>query len=146
MIRISTGLRAALLTDFGLRAMMNYGQIRVFGGVQPPSASLAPSATLLANITTNGTPFQPNTYNGGLQVGLVEEGGLGPIGIWRMKGVATGNAVWWRWTWNAPDDDTDSQFYPRMDGAVGESLFLTADAITAATNVIISNFNVNLKE
>jgi len=143
---VSAGLRAAILSDYGLSAMMNYGTIRVFQGVQPVSASLAPTGLLLANITKNGVPFLVNTLTGALEVALADTGGLTKVGEWRMKGVATGDPGWWRWTWNAPDDDTDSEYYPRMDGLVGESLILTNNAITAATNVVISQFTVNLME
>lgn len=145
-VRLSDGLRAAILSDYGLTAMMNYGTIRVFSGQQPLNASLQPTGTLLANITKQGQTFQPGTYNGALEVGLVPTGGLGLVGEWRMKGVTTGVAGWWRWTWNAPDTDEDSQYYPRMDGLVGESLILATADITVATNVVITEFNVNIME
>ena len=80
------------------------------------------------------------------QLQLSEEGSLTFAGIWVLKGVATGDAGWWRWKWNTTDDDSDSVYYPRMDGAVGESLVLTNPTITAATNVVIDDFNVNIME
>lgn len=145
-VRVSSGLRAAMLSDYGLKAMMNYGVIEVYSGTQPVSASLIPTGTLLAYITNNGDSFVPNTTTGGLQVDLDAGGGLGHVGEWRMKGVATGEAGWWRWKWNAPDDDSDSAYYPRMDGAVGESLILQVTSITPTTNVVINDFNVNILE
>lgn len=145
-IRISTGLRAALLSDYGLKAMMNYGVIAIYSGAQPSSASSAPTGTLLGHVTQNGTAFQPNTTTGGLQVDLLTTGGLGMVGTWRLKGVATGDVGWWRWKWNAVDDDSDSIYFPRMDGAYNESLTLAAGTITAATNVVIDDFYVNIME
>lgn len=145
-IRISDGLRASLLGEYGLSAMMNYGIITVRSGIQPASASFAPTGTLLARITQNGDAFVPDSITGGLQVILADSGALTLNGLWRMKGVATGDAGWWRWQWNSTDDEEDSLYYPRMDGAVGESLVLAADAITGATNVAITDFNVNFLE
>jgi len=145
-VRVSAGLRAALLSDYGLSAMMNWGTIEVYSGQQPANASLAPTGTLLARVTKQGTPFEPGTYNGALEVGLAPTGGLEKVGVWRMKGVTTGVAGWWRWKWNSPDPNVDSQYYPRMDGLVGESLFLVTSGITEATNVEITQFNVNIME
>lgn len=145
-IKVSAGLRAAILSDYGLSAMMNWGTIEVYSGPQPASASFAPTGTLVARITNQGDPFEPGTYNGALEVALADTGGLALVGEWRMKGVVTGVASWWRWKWNSPDPGEDSQYYPRMDGLVGESLFLVTSGITEATNVEITQFNVNIME
>lgn len=145
-VRVSTGLRASLLSDYGLTAMMNYGIIEIYSGNQPETASLAPTGTLLGTITQNGDAFIPSSTTGGLQLALAAEGGLTFTGVWRLIGVTTGDAGWWRWKWNTPDDDSNSLYFPRMDGAVGESLILANEAITAATDVAISEFNVNIME
>ena len=145
-IRFSSGLREAVLTDYGLGAMMNYGTIEVYSGPQPASASLAPTGTLLARITLDGDAFVPGTTAGALTLALSAEGALVKDGEWRMKGVAAGTAGWWRWKGNAYDDDSDSLFYPRMDGAEGESLQLVVKEITASTDVVITNFEVNILE
>ena len=145
-IRVSSGLRASLLSDYGLTAMMNYGVIEVYSGTQPESASFAPTGTLLGYVTNNGDAFQPNTTVGGLKLQLSGTGSLTFDGVWRLKGVDSGEAGWWRWKWNAVDDDGDSTFYPRMDGAVNESLVLADPTITPATDVVITDFNVNFTE
>lgn len=145
-IKVSSGLRASLLSDYGLQAMMNYGFISIYSGDQPDTASMAATGTLLGRVTQNGVSFVVNTTTGGLQTELSPLGGLIKTGTWILKGVATGNAGWWRWQWNAPDDGLFSPFYPRMDGAVGESLILATTAITPSTSVTISDFYVNLME
>lgn len=145
-IRVSSGLRAALLGDYGLTAMMDYGVIEIYTGPQPASASLAPTGTLIGRITNNGDGFVTGTTTGALRVALGVSGSLTKTGVWRLKGVATGDAGWWRWKWNSPDDGSNSQYYPRMDGAVGESLTLANNTITAATNVVIDDFTVNIME
>lgn len=145
-IRVSSGLRASLLSDFGLQAMMDYGFISIYSGTQPATASSEATGTLLGRITQNGDAFVPNTTTGGLQTELSPQGGLVKTGTWVLTGVATGTAGWWRWQWNAPDDGSYSPFYPRMDGAVGESLILADTTITPATLVTITDFYVNIME
>jgi len=145
-IRVSSGLRSALLGDYGLAAMMDYGVIEIRSGTQPDTASLAPTGTVLGYVTQNGLSFAPGTVTGGLRVGLAPDNSLGLVGEWRLKGVATGDVGWWRWKWNSFDDDSDSFYYPRMDGAYGESLILAVGTITPATNVVITEFSVNIME
>lgn len=145
-IRVSNGLRAALLGPYGLSAMMDGGVIEVYSGIQPDSASLTPTGDLLAKITTDGDTFTPGSLTGALRVEQADGGGLTKSGTWRMIGITNGIAGWWRWKWNSPDDDSNSLYYPRMDGAVGESLTLDNVSITAATDVEITGFQVNILE
>jgi hypothetical protein len=142
-IRLSLGLENSLLGEFGLSAMMNYGVIEIYSGEQPDGAENSPTGTLLGRITQNGVPFQVGTVIGGCQLELLGTGGLGFVPGWRLKGVTTGIAGWWRWKWNQPDDDSDSLYYPRMDGLVGESLVLRSNSITSASDILISNFFVS---
>lgn len=145
-VRVSTGLGLSMLGNFGLRAMMNYGYIAVHSGVQPDSPDQVPTGTRLGRITTNGDPFVVGSLTGGaLQVSQGEFGVLAREGVWTLRGEDTGTAGWWRWHWNAFDDDTQSFYYPRMDGAVGESLFLEDSDITAATSLDIESFNVQFR-
>jgi len=126
--------------------MMDYGVIEVYSGTQPDSASFAPEGTLLAKITNDGDSFTPGGETGALRIAQAEGGGLTKAGTWRIVGITTGVAGWWRWKWNQADDDTNSLYYPRMDGAVGESFTLADTSITALTNVEITGFYVNILE
>lgn len=145
-IRISEGLKNAMLSSYGLQAMMNYGVIEVRSGVQPQTASKAPTGVVLGYVTQNGAPFVPGEMGGGLQTELSVSDGLILSGVWRLKGVATGDVGWWRWKWNLPDNDQDSFYYPRIDGAYGESLQLAIGTVTPATDVAITSFTVNYLE
>lgn len=141
-ISMSFGLEASILGDWGMSAMMNYGVIEVYSGSQPRGAESSPTGTLLARITQNGNPFEVRKNNGGLQLQLLAEGGLGFVAGWRLKGIAAGEAGWWRWKWNEPDDNSESLYYPRMDGLVGESLILRTNNITPQSDILISDFTV----
>lgn len=150
-IRLSTGLKSALYTNFGFTAMMGYGTIKVYSGPQPTSADDAPTGTYLGVITQDGLTFVPGTTTGGLAVALNESAQLAKSGTWQFNGVNTGTAGWWRWVWNggaglAIDDDSSSLYYPRMDGLVGESLQLVETSITPATQFNITTFALRFVE
>lgn len=142
-VRLSTGLQASVLSEFGLTAMMSYGTIEVYTGEQPLTASSAPTGTYLGAITEDGLTFTPGSLTGGLRVEFsAAGGGLQKVGTWRFRGVTNGAPGWWRWKWNAADDDSTSLFLPRMDGAVGESLVLGVSQVDATTNIEIADFLV----
>jgi hypothetical protein len=142
-IRLSAGLQASLLSEFGLRSMLNYGVIEVYSGEQPSTASMAPNGTLLARVTEDGLDFTAGETTGGLRVQYsAESGGLVKLGTWRLRGVTDGAPGWWRWKWNAADDDSLSFFLPRLDGSVGESLVLGINQIAPSTNIEIADFLV----
>jgi hypothetical protein len=147
MARFSTGLRNALASEYGLGIMMNGGIIRVYGGARPENPDLPPGTAELGRITTEGRVFisgdDPNAA--GLLLRLVPPGGLTfdpAAGQWRLLGVDTGSATWWRWNWRWADPNTDSAFYPRIDGTVGATgeLQLTSTSITPSTDRQIEQF------
>jgi serine protease AprX len=140
MTQLSTGLKSALLGTSGLTEMMNYGVIEVYSGESPQFAHFAPTGTLLAVITDSGNPFTQGSPTNGLQLNRDVPGELRAEGEWRMKGVATGTAGWWRWKWYLADPNTTDPYYPRIDGVVGDSLFLDDLDITPSTDVAITNF------
>lgn len=145
-IRVSNGLRASLLGSFGFTAMMDYGHIDIYTGTQPDSATLAPTGDLLGAVTNDGDVFAEGTAVGALRIVQSGDGGLTKSGVWILSGSAVGVAGWWRWKWNNADDDSTSLFYPRLDGAIGESFTLADVNITPITSVEILDFHLNIME
>lgn len=139
-LRMSTGLKAALYGDYGLRAMMQLGQIHVYSGAQPLSADAAVQGTHLATVSTSGNPGD------GLQVAINQFGQLAKVGVWTLTGIATGQAGWWRWVQYGGDAGNVSLVAARMDGAVGESLVLPDTAITPVTAETINVFSLQFLE
>jgi hypothetical protein len=145
-VRLSSGLAASMLGNYGLRAMMNYGYIALYDGIQPVSPDIPPDGTLLGLITTGGDAFLVNSFtDGALEISQSSNGVIGKVGAWILSGEATGVATYWRWYWNAFDNTDFSIFYPRMDGAIGESLVLADANITGSTSVEIESFNVQFR-
>lgn len=146
MVKISTGLASALLGDYGLSRMMNRGVIDIYSGSPPEYAHFAPPGTWLGRITTNGLVFVPGNPTNGLVLDRSERGVLKDSGDWVLKGVANGTAGWWRWKWYQNDPNTTDPYYPRVDGAVGDSLFLNTTTITPSTSVPIDRFYLTFGE
>lgn len=146
MARFSTGLRNALASNYGLGVMLNGGIIRVYDGVIPSTPDKPPFGTELGRITTQAKVFIPgNDVNAaGLQLAFVSPGTLTQGGDWKLKGLTSGTATWWRWNWSGPDPNAQSTLYPRIDGQVGKSLILVTTTITSQTLVTIENFLVQL--
>jgi len=142
MPRFSTGLRDSLTVNYGLGAMMNSGIIRVYAGVRPATPDLAPGSLELGRITTEGKVFIPVTdpNQAGLLLAFVSPGTLVNAGTWRLKGIAAGTAMWWRWNWHNADSNGVSSTLPRVDGLIGTDLILATNDILPTTDVAIEQF------
>lgn len=143
MIRLSTGLRGAMVGDYGLRAMMYRGHIQLYTGPQPESADAAPTGTLLARISQNGATPVAGFDVGGLL--LTQDPStltlLRNQGPWVLTGLANGVPGWWRFVWNLDDPGVASLFYPRIDGSVEDTIARLPAEITSSTVVSGIQFN-----
>lgn len=144
-IRLSSGLRSSMMFSYGFAELMKYGHIKLYAGAaQPVSADRAPTGQQIGFVSMDGKVPLTNQEVGGLEFDLVGPGRLGPVGNWVLRGTATGTIQWWRMVWNAADDGSNSEFYPRLDGAVGESLILISSQITDETENPIESFTLIL--
>lgn len=146
MIRLSSGLRDAVVTNYGLGVMMIKGHIQVYSGVQPASADLSPTGTLLAFITQGGlrTPL-PGDDAGGLMLQSGHNAGeLINSGEWVLRGVAAGAPGWWRFVAAPMDAGQPSDFLCRIDGSAGDSISPLLPAITTSTVLPLAGFLLSL--
>lgn len=145
MIRLSSGLRSSIVTNYGLGLLMQYGRIHVYTGSQPLSADFAPTGTLLATVSQDGITPISDQLPGGLELsGGAQAGQLVKVGTWVIRGSVAGTPGWWRFVWNSEDDASDSTFLPRIDGMVGESLVLGFPMISAFTSAEVAAFSLVL--
>jgi len=140
MVKLSTGLMTAVLGDYGISRMMNRGVIDIYSGAQPEFAHWAPAGNWLARITKDGNLFVAGSPTNGLDLDRSEGSALKDSGDWVLKGVANGTAGWWRWKWYLNDPNTTDPYFPRLDGAVGESLVLLNNEIRTDTVIPIDQF------
>ena len=142
MITLSSALRAAMATDYGLGAMMQRGCIKIFTGPPPLNADNAEQGTLLGTITQGGLPFTPGNESGGLKLkaGPVN-GACQNDGEWQLNVSQSGLAGWWRFVWNSPDNGSGNEFTPRIDGRIGEGLWLPDKNLETSDTLAITSFS-----
>ena len=145
-MRFSTKLRDYIVGNYGFGSLLNKGVIRVYGDPMPASPDDSPTGTLLGVISTNGIEYIPgiNKDVAGLVVHTESPGYVMGEGDWRLKGKATGTAVWFRWSGTQIDDFGTNTNFIRVDGRVGTELFLSNILITPSTNVGLEVFVVQL--
>lgn len=141
-IRLSSGLRDAVITNYGLGAMLFGGHIQVYSGPQPDSADMAPSGALLALVTQDGSPA---ATTGGLKLTYGPKAGeLINDGAWVLEGVASGTPGWWRFVGPHPDDGAHSAYFARLDGAVNDSVQDMPALIADMTVLPVGGFLLSL--
>jgi hypothetical protein len=145
-LRLSTATRNALITSSGLQSLFTRGVIKIYTGTQPASADSAPTGTHIATITTDGITFVHGEPYGGLEFTLTAAGRLDKKtgATWKLRGVASGTAGWFRLYRNTYDPGTTSTSYPRIDGSIPSNLTLTDLSINAATDRVVDLFYITL--
>lgn len=118
MLQVSNATKIAFLSAF--IPTFDRGIIRVFSGVQPPSANYAETGTLLGTITRLGYPPSMGDYAGLRfeQQGPYIINGADP---WTLRVRASGAAGWWRLVASNDDDGLQRYDLPRIDGAITEA-------------------------
>jgi hypothetical protein len=144
MIKLSTGLRAAILGQFGVMAMMYQGVIDLYDDAPPATPDEPPNGRLLARVSKNGLAFQAGSGTNGLELVQRYDASLADNGTWYVGGLENGTLTWWRWKWKLADPDTQSRYYPRVDGLVGESLILPSREVSPTSILKIDEFNLTL--
>lgn len=149
-IRVSTGLRNAVMNNQGLIEALSKCVIEIRTGPQPASADDAASGTLLGTVTINGDAFTPGSPTNGLDFELSATAGLiqkPTAAVWRFSGVAAGTAGHYRLKGNAVDAGGSSTTAIRIDGAIGTSgadLIFPTLSVSVGAPVSIDRFEFQL--
>lgn len=148
-IRISTGLKDAMLGEIGLKAALADGVIRIYSGAQPASPDSPATGTLLGEITVDGGAFTHGSPTNGLEWDIPTGGVIKkPVAVrWEGRGVAKGTAGWARFCGNALDSGDASTTLPRIDMAVGKTtgdLQISTVNIEVGTPFSVDNANLTL--
>ena len=146
---VSTGYVERALSGTGaFPSIFRYGVIEIRTGPQPATADAAATGTLIAKITRNGNAWTAGSPTNGLEFAA---GGRyvskQPEHTWRLKGITTGTAGWFRLLGNAFDDNSASTTAPRIDGTIDvagadspSQMFMTTTSVTASTNLVIPHW------
>lgn len=135
-IRISTGLKNAMLGEIGLKAALADGVIRVYTGAQPVNPDSPATGTLLAEITVDGGAFTHGSPTNGLEWDAPADGEINkPSGVdWKGAGIAAGTAGWARFCGNTLDEGGSSTTLARIDMSVGKT---TGDLQLSTINIVV---------
>jgi hypothetical protein len=139
-IKISTGLRTALMGTSGMKTLLDGGFMKIYSGGQPTTADYTETGTLLATIsTTSGT--------GGLIFGTAAAGQLPKsYDTWSGVIVAAGVAGYFR-IYGTAGTSGSSSSEKRIDGAIGTvsaDMSLSNNSLTVGATVTIDSFYVEL--
>lgn len=144
MLYVSTKFKELILGANSFDSIFNNGRILVYSGEQPTSANYPPKGVRLAEISTNGTPWDVNGAGGG---GLLFQQ-VGAFVVanspWRMRVLTAGTAGWFRLYGPAADPNELSYAHPRIDGAIGSELILEDPVLVAGQSVPIQQFTYTL--
>lgn len=140
-LKISTGLRTAVLVTGSLKAALDAKLVYIYGGAVPADADAAlGSATLLCTISVGGVgtgvTFESTPVDGALVKTAAE--------TWSGTNAATGTATFWRIAASA-DDGTASTTAVRVQGTFGGSSGLLSNpALTSGAPQTIDNCSIAL--
>ena len=148
-VKLSTGLRNALLGTASFSDIFDHGVIEVRTGPQPVNADAAATGTLLGTITVDAGAFTPGTATNGLTWEAASGGAIAKSASenWKMEGVAAGTAGWFRLKGNGVDGGGSSTSLPRIDGSIGTSgadLNISNIAVTVGAPITIDVFSFAL--
>ncbi len=141
-LRLSTGLRQALLGTAAFRATFAASFINIYSGSQPASADSPATGTLLATVYSDGAAI-------GVSFDAPAAGVISKAAAQTWSGTATqtGTAGYYRLFEAADDPTLQSTTKSRLDGAVatsGGELNMSSTAIVAGAVQTITSFAVTL--
>lgn len=137
-MKLSTGLRNAMLSGGSLKASLDGGEIRIYSGTVPADADASiGSATLLCTIKNGGS---------GITFGAAAAGVLPKASgeTWSGTNAATGTASFFRHVLSA-DDGSSSSSAVRIQGTVaaaGADLNLTSVSLTSGAPQTVDFYSV----
>ncbi len=131
-LKLSTGLRNAMLDSANFKTQMDGGLIKVYDGTVPATADAALSGnTLLCTFSLNST-------GAGISFDTAATGDTiakAPAEVWAGNPVATGTATFYRHVATG-DDGTLSTTQARIQGQVGagNEMLLATNVFTVGVN------------
>jgi hypothetical protein len=137
-IRLSTGLRNKVLVGGaggGVKGALDLGFIYVYPGAQPTTPDLAATGTLLGKISISALGVTGLTFAAPAVLGVLSKT---PAELWQFKGLADGQAGWFRFAEAGDNPAAPSNTAARLDGTIGTA---GADMDIANSNIAVDSIN-----
>lgn len=143
-MKISTGLRNAMLDTASLKGAMTGALIYIYGGTVPAAANDADTgATLLCTISTGGDGTTALALEAAAAAGVITKEN---DDTWSGTVDTSGTATFFRMKLPA-DDGSSSTTFKRIQGTIGlagEDMNLSSTSLVAAATQTIDYFSVAL--
>ena len=141
-IRLSTGLRNALLGSADFRSTFNLSRINIYSGTQPTTADAAATGTLLLTITVDGGAT-------GLTFDAPVDGVISKAAAesWQGTTLANGTAGYFRLYAAGDDPAILSTTNERVDGSIavsGGDMNISSTSLVASAVQTVSQFDITL--
>lgn len=139
-LKLSTGLRNAMLDSSNLRTTMNGGLIKVYDGTVPATADAALSGnTLLCTFSLNSTGAGINFDTAAVGDTLSKA----PAEVWAGNPAATGTGTFYRHV-AVGDDGTLSTTQARIQGELGagNEMLLATNVFTVGVNRALDAYSI----
>lgn len=139
-LKLSTGLRNAMLDSSNLRTLLNGGLIKVYDGTVPATADAALSGnTLLQTFSLNSTGAGINFDTAAVGDTLSKA----PAEVWAGDPAATGTGTFYRHV-AVGDDGTLSTTQARIQGELGagNEMLLATNVFTVGVNRVLDAYSI----
>ena len=139
-LKLSTGLRNAMLDSSNLRTLLNGGLINVYDGTVPSTADAALSGnTLLCTFSLNSTGAGINFDTAAVGDTLSKA----PAEVWAGNPAATGTGTFYRHV-AVGDDGTLSTTQARIQGELGagNEMLLATNVFTVGVNRVLDAYSI----
>jgi len=139
-LKLSTGLRNAMLDSSNLRTTMNGGLIKVYDGTVPATADAALSGnTLLCTFSLNSTGAGINFDTTATGDTLAKA----PAEVWAGNPAVTGTGTFYRHV-AVGDDGTLSTTQARIQGELGagNEMLLATNVFTVGVNRVLDAYSI----
>ncbi|MCK5849598.1 MAG: hypothetical protein KAH23_01690 [Kiritimatiellae bacterium] len=154
MLRLSTGLRTALLGGTGgddFQGLFNDCIMHIYSGLQPASADAVETGDLLAKITLDANAYTPDTGSGATNGLAFDDPTSGYITkaaaeVWKGLGLTSGNAGWFR-LYKRDYIQGLSVTGVRLDGSIatsGGQITMANGGVSQDIPILVNTFVVNL--
>lgn len=139
-MKLSTGLRNAILSTGSLKAALDGGELRIYSGSAPASPDDAVTGTLLVTIKNAGAGINFDTAAAG---GILSKA---PAETWSGVNAATGTAGYFRHVLSA-DAGTSSTTAARIQGTIavaGADLNISSTALTSGATQAVAGYSITV--
>lgn len=148
-LRLTTGLRNAMLDNASFKSIMGSGVLEIYSGSQPSSAANAASGSKLVTITQSGLTFSsasPSTCLNFASVAASGQINKSSGETWKGTASQAGTAAWFRFYSNNHTTGASASAQ-RFDGACGVGtgeLQMSSTSIASGATITIDTFQVAL--